>query len=106
MKNLKNLLPLFALILGLSIVFTQSAFTSTTKSATTTYWYYTGPNNDEAEVLDHDNWSMVDPNDTCLETAQKPCRISVDADNQTAFESFLSTQDQSDIDALTEGRKF
>jgi len=42
MKNLKNLLPLFALILGLTIVFTQSAFTSPSKThakQTSMFWY-------------------------------------------------------------------
>ena len=40
MKNLRKLLPLFALVLGIGLVFTQSAFKSTT---TTEYGY--DPNN-------------------------------------------------------------
>ena len=36
MKNLRKLLPLFALVLGIGLVFTQSAFT--VKSTTPTYY--------------------------------------------------------------------
>ncbi|MBC7616976.1 MAG: hypothetical protein H7202_12995 [Pedobacter sp.] len=36
MRNLKKLLPLFAFVLGLGLVFTQSAFTG--KSATPTHY--------------------------------------------------------------------
>lgn len=36
MKNLKNLLPLFAMIIGLGLVFTQSAFKA---KKDTLYWF-------------------------------------------------------------------
>lgn len=42
MKNLKNLLPLFALLLGVTLVFTQSAFTSKSSASPKEdlkYWY-------------------------------------------------------------------
>ncbi|PWS26159.1 hypothetical protein DHW03_15295 [Pedobacter yonginense] len=40
MKNLKIKLPFLALLLGLGIVFVQSAFTSVTDKRANTYWRY------------------------------------------------------------------
>ena len=42
MKNLKNLLPILAFVLGIGLVFTQSAFKSTTTKTSKQWFVYTG----------------------------------------------------------------
>ncbi len=64
MKNLKLVLPLFAIILGLGLVFTQSAFQVSNKSTTLRYRYI---GNDEAGLKTLSNWQEIAPEDTPAE---------------------------------------
>lgn len=86
MKNLKKLLPIFALVLGFGLVFTQSAFKSVQKNTPVEY-QYTSNSNLEEDMQDIDNWEVVDEETpSCPSGSVKPCRYSYDGD----FAAFLS----------------
>lgn len=56
MKNLKNLLPLFALLLGVTLVFTQSAFTAKSSAQVKEdpkYWYEVAGGFTVGSYVDH-----------------------------------------------------
>jgi len=108
MKNLKNLMPIFALILGLSLVFTQSAFKSAGSPTAERYWYYDNPSNDDADVMNHLNWTQAAPSDesTCVADAERPCKIFVDADDATELQSYLGGTNIGVIRSITDGEKF
>lgn len=90
MKNSKNLIPLFALILGFALVFTQSAFKSSTSKAPVEYQYLSNSSL-EAEMINIDNWEVVDSGTPSCSTGDvKPCRFIYDGD----FETFLQGTDK------------
>ncbi|MGA9651326.1 hypothetical protein [Pedobacter sp.] len=83
MKNLKIKSGLLALVFGLAIVFSQSAFKyvekQTGKSFDTRTFYYHGPSTyTQAQVEDEANWSTVPSEDLCDQTNQVACRIDID----------------------------
>jgi hypothetical protein len=75
MKNLKNLLPVLALVLGLGLVLTQSAFKSVKTDQYT--FRYNGPDYAQANVENEANW-VHDESVTCVDAPQKACSIVVD----------------------------
>jgi len=79
MKHLKKLsFGVFAMIFGLAIVLTQSAFKSTNHRASYTF-YYDGPDYSENEVKDPSNWKLG--TQSCgTPTDNVPCTILVDDD--------------------------
>ncbi|RZK37834.1 MAG: hypothetical protein EOO90_24145 [Pedobacter sp.] len=76
MQNLKKMLPLMALVLGMGLVLTQSAF-KTTKTDQYTF-RYNGPNYSQANVENEANW-IHDESVACTDVPQKACSIKVDA---------------------------
>ncbi|RYF12212.1 MAG: hypothetical protein EOO42_20390 [Flavobacteriales bacterium] len=85
MKNLKLILPVLAIILGLGIVLTQSAFKSHDAKRTVSYFKYTGSTFDETNYRNISNWEHV----TDLEAPScagegKICVLEVDNSNLTA----------------------
>lgn len=71
MKTLKNLLPLFAIVLGIGLVFTQSAF----KSTITKTYQYQQANNDR--LFDETAWADLDieESQSCSEGSTLPCVV-------------------------------
>jgi hypothetical protein len=70
MKNLKNLVPVFAIVLGLGLVVTQSAF----KPTTDTVWVFDGAS--LADVEDADFYHVeLEEEPTCDEGTTRPCKI-------------------------------
>lgn len=93
MKNSKKLLPVLALVLGLGLVFTQSAFKSVQKSAPVEY-QYTSNSNLEQDMQDIGNWEVVDEETpSCATGTAKPCRYSYDGD----FAAFLLGTSKTDL---------
>lgn len=93
MKNLKLVLPALALILGLGIVFTQSAF-KTPKKTTYEYFKYNGTTFDETNYRNISNWEHVtDPEAPSCLGDQKICVLKVDDANLTASGTMLDKLD-------------
>ena len=85
MKNLKNLLPVLALVLGLGLVLTQSAFKGT-KANTPVEYQYISNSSTEAAMQDINNWQVVDSETpSCTSGDAKPCRFVYEGD----FDTFL-----------------
>ena len=73
---------LLTLVLGLGLVFTQSAFKSANlqkKGFAPVTFYYHGPNFTKFEVEDESNWNTTSPGGSCLGN-DKACSITVDED--------------------------
>ena len=88
MKNSKKInFGLLGLILGLGLVFTQSAF----KSAKAPVQYqYISNSHLPADIKDINNWQAVSSNSpACGEGDEVVCRYTYDG-NTAAFSSFLS----------------
>jgi hypothetical protein len=82
MKNLKIKSGLLALVFGLAIVFSQSAFKYATNNGGKGFdqrtFYYHGPSAyTQAQVEDESNWTIV-PNDDCDAENQAACEIKID----------------------------
>lgn len=82
MKTLKKInFGVFAFLLGLMIVFTQSAFkgspVKSIKRAPLTLYYHSS-NYSEAEVENPDNWTTSPNSETCDGQNRIPCRITID----------------------------
>jgi len=87
MKNLKLVLPALALILGLGIVFTQSAFKGKTK--TPVVYEYTSNSHLPADIKDIDNWEVADlETPSCGEAGELVCRYQFEGD-MTDFQNYL-----------------
>ena len=79
MKNLKLILPALAIILGLGIVFTQSAFKGEAKGKRLQYTFrYNGPDHSKANVENESNWVYTTSPITCDDVPQEACSIVVD----------------------------
>ncbi|SFH19451.1 DUF6520 family protein [Pedobacter insulae] len=77
MKNLKKLLPAFALVVGLGLVFTQSAF----KAEKTSYTYYRVGG----------EWVAAIPGYSCNEAETEICSEVFDHPNPTPEENGTDT---------------
>ncbi len=81
MKNLKKFLPLFAFVVGLTLVFTQSAFKASSPSFDE-WGQYTGP---DTEELEHGKWykpnalPSEDLKAICIDDID-PCRYQFNGD--------------------------
>lgn len=83
MKNLKIKSSLLALVFGLAIVFSQSAFKYASskdgKVLDQRTFYYHGPNAyTQAQVEDVTNWSIAPPDQLCDDENQAACEIKID----------------------------
>lgn len=90
MKNLKNLLPLFAMIIGLGLVFSQSAFKSSKNKAILTY-RYNGSN--AAGVTTVANWTdpSIEPNpQNCEAGTEIPCLVQFDTSEYADISAFIA----------------
>lgn len=87
MRNLKNLLPVFALILGVGLVFTQSAFTAKTN----TYWVFDGTSINDVKDASQYHEDMDAP--SCTTGDNLPCKLETDAsiNDETALQTYLNT---------------
>jgi len=93
MKNLKNQLPLFALLLGFALVFTQSAFKSDNAKTPVEYQYISNSSL-EVQMQDINNWEIVDEETpSCSTGSAKPCRFIYDGD----FDTFLQGSTKQDL---------
>lgn len=90
MKNLKKLVPVFALVLGLGLVFTQSAFKAS--KTTMTYQY---DRNDAVGIDDPAHWNdlSVSPQESCSEGTTLPCIVQFDSSEYADLDAFLATND-------------
>lgn len=85
MNTLKNQLPLFALLLGFALVFTQSAFKSGNTKTPVEYQYISNSSL-EVQMQDINNWEIVDEETpSCSTGSAKPCRFIYEGD----FDAFL-----------------
>ncbi len=83
MKTIKKITTgVFALIFGLGLLFTQSAFKSSSKNETIfkapVTLYYHGPSYSKAEVEIESNWTTVANEPACDDVQEAACRIIVD----------------------------
>lgn len=104
MKRLKFLLPLFMLLLGIGLVFTQSAFKKTEKFSTLKF-RYTG--SDASGLHTVGNWQDVStqPNpEGCDPGEEIPCLIEFDTSQWSSLSAYLSAnstlQDMVDSGAI------
>ena len=71
----------YALLLGLTVVFTQSAFKAAngkiSKFESFTFYYHGPATYTVSEVEDESNWSTTPPDDECIGT-DKACQITID----------------------------
>lgn len=89
MKNLKIKLPFLTLLLGLGIVFVQSAFTAKPSSRLDTYWSY-NPGDDSAIREGESYTKITDPDEnSCPPGFDLPCVL-------TTPESVVSNEDLED----------
>ncbi|RYF25077.1 MAG: hypothetical protein EOO42_04535 [Flavobacteriales bacterium] len=90
MKNLKNLLPVLALVLGLGLVLTQSAFKS--GKTTMTYQY---DRNDAFGIDNPAHWNNLaeTPQQSCSEGTTLPCIVQFDSSEYVDLDAFLATND-------------
>ncbi|RZK60209.1 MAG: hypothetical protein EOO91_02175 [Pedobacter sp.] len=79
MQNLKKVMPLMALVLGMGLVFSQSAFKSTTAVR---YKYL---NNNETNINQPSSWQVITSSNepSCDNGEQLPCVIEVDGSLST-----------------------
>jgi len=103
MKNLKIKLPFLALLLGLGIVFVQSAFTPKTNRANT-YWRYDLTNN--SGLRDGDSYTKItDPDAPTCSGSNLPCVIAApdtvtsNEELEDYLENTTTFPDDSDITA-------
>jgi hypothetical protein len=92
MRNLKNLLPLFAVLIGFGLVFTQSAFKNADKKATLTY-RYNGSN--AAGVTTAANWTdpSVDPDPQgCAAGTEIPCLVQFETSEYANISAFIAAK--------------
>ncbi|RZK26471.1 MAG: hypothetical protein EOO43_02735 [Flavobacterium sp.] len=81
MKNLKNLLPLFALVLGLGLVITQSAFKPVKSESTTGHYYILSEDGNE-----YSYYGINSPNDgLCDAGPSDACYIRLEGEYMTPF---------------------
>lgn len=91
MKNLKLILPVFAIVLGLGIVFTQSAFKA--KTPINLAYQYTG-STDEG-VMEPSNWTPItyQPTPTeCDELGDLVCIVQFTDEQFDNIADFLNNQ--------------
>lgn len=90
MKNSKNLLPLAAIVLGLGLVFTQSAFKSPVKQSTTELMYQY-QDTDDARINDEDAWAPVTPeSESCGEGSTLPCIVKFQTSEFATIGAYLA----------------
>lgn len=88
MKNFRKLIPLFALVLGLGLVFTQSAFKNT--HTDTLKYRFNGHNFQQLEDADKwDNISEEDEPEGCEPGTELPCIVEFDESTYADIEAFL-----------------
>lgn len=88
MKNLKFLLPLFAIILGTGIVFTSSAFKAKS-SKTPVLYQYTSNSHLPADIKNIANWEVADvESPSCGDEGSLVCRYEYEGD-MNDFQDFL-----------------
>ncbi len=91
MKNLKNLLPALALVLGLTFAFTQIAFKSDVKKSTTLKYRYIG--NDETGLTTLANWEDVsnEPSpEACESGTEIPCLVVFEDNEYDDINDFIT----------------
>jgi hypothetical protein len=90
MKNSRNLLPMLALVVGLGLVISQSAFKSST--VTMSYQY---DRNDAVGIEDPANWNDLSstPQQGCSEGTTLPCIVEFDSSEYPDLDTFLATHD-------------
>ncbi|WP_166333053.1 hypothetical protein [Sphingobacterium chungjuense] len=85
----------FTLILALIAIGTF-AFTAVMNKAKTpankavSTYHFTGDSNDEGQFSDIENWEPGPATDACGDRGEKPCEISVEANDLDELETFLS----------------
>jgi hypothetical protein len=93
MKNLKKLVPVIALILGLGIAFGATAFKPSKDPVTLTYRYI---GTDELGLTDIDNWEPIPANETplpCDPGTELPCIVSFTDEEYDDITDFYTTHD-------------
>lgn len=94
MKNLKFILPVFAIIFGLGIVFTTSAFKSSDKKIQTLKYRYIGTN--ETDLTNPLKWENVseEPNPEACEPGEElPCIVQFNDNEYANIAAYYGTHD-------------
>ncbi|TCC94190.1 hypothetical protein EZ428_05270 [Pedobacter frigiditerrae] len=87
MKNLKKLLPVIAVVLGLVIAFGTSAFKAKVK--TPVVYEYTSNSHLAADIKNIANWEVADlETPSCGESGDLVCRFSFEGD-MTDLQNYL-----------------
>jgi len=91
MKNLKSKLPLLTLLIGMGIVFVQSAFSPANPKRVSTYWRYNST--DPAQSQTGTNYTLItDPNaQECPSGDEVPCVLEAPESitTQTDLDTYL-----------------
>jgi hypothetical protein len=90
MRNFKNLLPLIAIILGLGLVFSQSAFKSGVKQSKTEVMFQY-QDADDSRIDDGDAWTEVTELTVqeCTEGITLPCVVKFDTGDYADIDAYL-----------------
>ncbi|UKT65051.1 DUF6520 family protein [Pedobacter mucosus] len=101
MKNLKIKLPFLALLLGLGIIFTQSAFTVAPVKRAVTYWFFNS--SDPSDIRVGTQYShIINPDPvSCPTGTDLPCVLEVDEsiDTQPELNTYLNNMTTFPTDA-------
>lgn len=90
MKNLKNLLPVLAILLGLGLVITQSAFKNNTKPSKTDVMFQY-QDSDNGRIYDSTAWEEVtSPTAGCPEGVKLPCVVKFDTGDYADIDAYLT----------------
>ena len=92
---------LLAIVLGLGLVFTQSAFKSTRLVQT---WVFTQTNS--TNIHDAQNYELNAPQDECDALSSYPCKLEVDnsIDTQAKLATYLAGKTNAQIMAASIGK--
>ena len=106
MKTIKINLAVIAMIIGVSAAFAFKAESATSnKHRASRYWYYNSASTDGAQFKVATNYSTTNNSETCVVSAERPCKILVNADNTTQLQSILTPLTPDDISDMSEGHK-
>lgn len=93
MKNLKSKLPFLTLLLGMGIVFFQSAFTVKPEKRVSTYWRF--DSSSSSDLRDGTEYTNISDPDapSCPTGTDLPCVLEVDEsiDTEAELTTYLAT---------------
>lgn len=106
MKTIKMNLAVIAMLIAVTAAFAFKADTNYGKNKKAArYWYYNSSSTDGAQFKVAGNYATTNNSETCVVTAERPCKIFVNADNATQLQTILTPLTPDDISDMSEGHK-